>query len=307
MPWKAPPPCRIRSCWKPGSNEGLCDQHYSEKRKAQDANRPTFRERGYDGTWHRTVARAKRETPFCVWCGATSDLTGDHILPISLGGSNEPSNCRILCRSCNSKAGVQVARQLQQPGTLPPDPRFSAMVKDWERRRQSIVVHTIGQAASGKSWLLAELDRALGLPCFGIDDERTHILKPGEGWPADDLVTWVHLVNELDAHRVCGVETSGWSGNDRVLLQGRRVLTVLCTATDAVRRERLQARVTGGYRLAQSESDYVTKLLALRPPPVTADLTVDTSAPGALQPGVLDAVAAWLDREVAAAAAAHPH
>lgn len=32
-------------------------------------------------------------------------LTKDHILPKSLGGSNKPSNLRVLCRPCNLKRG----------------------------------------------------------------------------------------------------------------------------------------------------------------------------------------------------------
>lgn len=38
----------------------------------------------------------------CNYCGATEDLTLDHIRPASKGGKNEPSNYQILCRTCNS-------------------------------------------------------------------------------------------------------------------------------------------------------------------------------------------------------------
>lgn len=38
----------------------------------------------------------------CELCGSTDDLTRDHIIPISKGGTNDPSNLRILCRPCNS-------------------------------------------------------------------------------------------------------------------------------------------------------------------------------------------------------------
>ena len=38
----------------------------------------------------------------CKRCNSTEDLTIDHIFPRSFGGSNAPSNLRVLCRSCNS-------------------------------------------------------------------------------------------------------------------------------------------------------------------------------------------------------------
>ncbi len=39
----------------------------------------------------------------CQHCGATSDLTIDHITPLVRGGSNELDNLQILCKSCNSR------------------------------------------------------------------------------------------------------------------------------------------------------------------------------------------------------------
>jgi len=39
----------------------------------------------------------------CEACGATDDLTRDHIVPHSKGGTDDDSNIRVLCRSCNSR------------------------------------------------------------------------------------------------------------------------------------------------------------------------------------------------------------
>lgn len=43
----------------------------------------------------------------CVQCGATDDLTIDHIVPRCAGGTHETENLRTLCRACNSARPVQ--------------------------------------------------------------------------------------------------------------------------------------------------------------------------------------------------------
>ncbi len=39
----------------------------------------------------------------CLKCGSVSDLTIDHIKPVSCGGENTHDNLQVLCRLCNSK------------------------------------------------------------------------------------------------------------------------------------------------------------------------------------------------------------
>ena len=43
----------------------------------------------------------------CFQCGATKHLAIDHINPYSKGGSDNPENLQVLCRSCNSKKGTK--------------------------------------------------------------------------------------------------------------------------------------------------------------------------------------------------------
>mgnify|MGYP000435089036 CR=1 FL=1 len=38
----------------------------------------------------------------CVACGTSEDITRDHIVPLSRGGSDDISNIQPLCRACNS-------------------------------------------------------------------------------------------------------------------------------------------------------------------------------------------------------------
>lgn len=50
----------------------------------------------------------ERDERTCVQCGATEDLSLDHIHPYSLGGRDTIENLRVLCRSCNSSKGARV-------------------------------------------------------------------------------------------------------------------------------------------------------------------------------------------------------
>ena len=45
----------------------------------------------------------ERDGGRCLTCGATTDLTIDHIVSLARGGSDEIDNLQTLCRSCNSR------------------------------------------------------------------------------------------------------------------------------------------------------------------------------------------------------------
>lgn len=44
----------------------------------------------------------------CQRCGNHTNLTVDHIYPVSRGGANELDNLQTLCGSCNSRKGAKV-------------------------------------------------------------------------------------------------------------------------------------------------------------------------------------------------------
>lgn len=52
----------------------------------------------------------RRDGYACVRCGAddVQRLTIDHRIPVALGGSNDPSNLRTLCRPCNTAKGASL-------------------------------------------------------------------------------------------------------------------------------------------------------------------------------------------------------
>lgn len=62
-------------------------------------------------TWiraERRVAIYMRDNFTCLFCGIKYDranLSLDHIVPVSKGGSNESTNLATCCKNCNSKKG----------------------------------------------------------------------------------------------------------------------------------------------------------------------------------------------------------
>ncbi len=73
---------------------------------------------GYQGehfTEEDWLALLERCGHRCLACGATEDLSVDHVVPLSLGGSNAASNLQILCSRCNSQKGDVVLDYRRHP------------------------------------------------------------------------------------------------------------------------------------------------------------------------------------------------
>lgn len=49
----------------------------------------------------------ERDNFTCKHCGTHRDLTIDHIIPESRGGTLHPDNLQTLCRKCNSRKGTR--------------------------------------------------------------------------------------------------------------------------------------------------------------------------------------------------------
>lgn len=54
---------------------------------------------------HTVFARDGR---ICAFCGSTSRLELDHIIPFSRGGPDTVENLRVLCKTCNLRRGNRI-------------------------------------------------------------------------------------------------------------------------------------------------------------------------------------------------------
>ena len=76
--------------------------------------------RHYDGYPVRGVAFTRRnvyrrDSFTCQWCGrrpGVDELTIDHVLPRSRGGTSTWENCVTACRACNSRKANRLAHEL---------------------------------------------------------------------------------------------------------------------------------------------------------------------------------------------------
>lgn len=67
----------------------------------------------YGRRWRQVSAEAIRRQPWCSECGSRDDLTGDHLIPVSVGGRDTLANARVLCRSCNARRGARPVEHVQ--------------------------------------------------------------------------------------------------------------------------------------------------------------------------------------------------
>lgn len=114
--------------------------------------------------WKNLSKRLRSTQPWCDFCPATTNLTVDHILPVSdypeLTYSTE--NCRVLCRSCNSQRGNtytqdeahDVLTRLQSAYKRRPTRRGRERVAVAQRAIQTQGGGTRGRTAptAGKPW-----------------------------------------------------------------------------------------------------------------------------------------------------------
>ena len=107
-------------------------------------------------------AIARRAGHRCEYCRApevvfNSTFEIEHIQPVSLGGTDEPSNLALACRSCNSHKSDAV--EATDPDTGAIVPLFNPRADSWrEHFRYDLDAGTIdGLTATGRA-TVAKLD-----------------------------------------------------------------------------------------------------------------------------------------------------
>jgi 5-methylcytosine-specific restriction endonuclease McrA len=58
-------------------------------------------------TYQEWILILERYNHRCVCCGSKDRITIDHIVPLSVGGTDTIDNIQPLCKSCNSKKGTK--------------------------------------------------------------------------------------------------------------------------------------------------------------------------------------------------------
>lgn len=74
----------------------------------------------------------KRDGSACRYCGAMAPdakLTVDHVTPVALGGSDEPSNLVTACRDCNAGKSSTSPTEAVVQGVSDDDIRWAAAIR----------------------------------------------------------------------------------------------------------------------------------------------------------------------------------
>ncbi len=61
--------------------------------------------------WEAILELADRQ---CIYCGASVDITMDHLIPLARGGSHTADNVAPACRSCNSSKGIKTVVEFME-------------------------------------------------------------------------------------------------------------------------------------------------------------------------------------------------
>lgn len=93
-----------------GSGEPLHDAEHRLHTAALRTGRVPMRKPQRRKDVNRSVIRSvwDRDGWACIRCGSHQNLTVDHRVPVSLGGSNDPENLQTMCGSCNSSKGARL-------------------------------------------------------------------------------------------------------------------------------------------------------------------------------------------------------
>jgi 5-methylcytosine-specific restriction endonuclease McrA len=92
-------PERIKEWRKKWEKTEKCKEYYRKNRKKYRKS----------NIWLNKIA--KRDGMVCKGCGATENLTINHIMPRCVGGKYSYSNLEILCQECNIKEYHKIVKK----------------------------------------------------------------------------------------------------------------------------------------------------------------------------------------------------
>jgi 5-methylcytosine-specific restriction endonuclease McrA len=109
--------------WRKSPKKRETDRRYYTSPKGRSTAVKRMARLKHDNEYYRSVKRLvdtaayKRlrkevlsEIRECQKCHRTENLTLDHIVALSIGGTHTRDNLQVLCRSCNSKKKRKVER-----------------------------------------------------------------------------------------------------------------------------------------------------------------------------------------------------
>lgn len=94
--WRETLPAKLKELLRASKAYYVALESYERRRMAANIaiSESALRKRIFD-----------RDGNACLECGATENLTIDHIRPVVLGGDDADSNLQTLCKLCNSRKG----------------------------------------------------------------------------------------------------------------------------------------------------------------------------------------------------------
>ncbi|GAB4128309.1 MAG: HNH endonuclease [Raineya sp.] len=99
----------------------------------------------------------KRDNYQCQYCGATTDLTLDHVLPRSRGGKSSWTNLVTACKTCNSKKGDLTPEEAQMPLNRKPfKPSFIMFLRDFSGKIEKEWELYLGKSKAKEEQLLKD-------------------------------------------------------------------------------------------------------------------------------------------------------
>lgn len=147
----------------------------------------------------------RRDRFRCVVCGRNDDLTVDHILPISKGGTDEEKNLQTMCQRCNLRKGNHFTPPWWKKITLPFFSKHEAMVmenrlKEEISERQSSLHGVINQKFDDLIPRLKEMLAPFEVQKAGLTNNIEAYRKRGEEKDQHLMNILKLVVEKLEEH-----------------------------------------------------------------------------------------------------------